>query len=115
MSFGEMQQPSLSDDMKAHISGFHPFTSEVMQVRQSSKWKWPNVETYDETSDLEVHIKSYLTYANLFSDEDTKDALTTTEDEVEIATDPKRRKPRSRGLKQEMVSASRIPMLLQGR
>jgi len=56
MPFGEMQPPPLRDDMKAHISGFHPFMPEVMQVRLPSKWKWPNVETYNRSSNPKVHI-----------------------------------------------------------
>jgi len=37
--------------MRPHIRGFHSFTPEVMQVRLSSKWKWPNIKTYDRRSD----------------------------------------------------------------
>lgn len=47
--------------MKAHLSGFQPLTTEVMQVHLPSKWKWLNIETYNKTSDPEVHIKSYMT------------------------------------------------------
>jgi len=54
--------------MKDHINKFHPFMPEVMQARLSI-WKWSNVRTYDEGYDSEVHIKSYLTQANPFSND----------------------------------------------
>ena len=68
MPFGEIPPPLLRNDMKAHISRFLPLTPEVMQVRLLSKWKQLNVKTYDGSYDPKVHIKSYLTQVNLFSD-----------------------------------------------
>jgi len=38
-----------------------------MRVRFPSKWQWSHMDTYDETSDLKVHVKSYMIQANLFS------------------------------------------------
>jgi len=66
MLFGEMPPPSLGEDMKAHIGGFHLFKPEVMRARLPFKWQWSKMETYDESSNSEVHIKFYMTQTNLF-------------------------------------------------
>jgi len=47
------------------MEGFHPFTIEVMEAELSDKWKWPKVDSYDETSDSNVHVKAYMTQAYL--------------------------------------------------
>jgi len=67
MPFGEVPPPPLREDLKEHIGGFHPFTTEVMSVRLPSKWQWPHMDVYDGSSDPDVHVKSYMTQANLFS------------------------------------------------
>jgi len=67
MSFKEVPPPPLRDDLKEHIGDFHPFTPEVMKARLFSKWQWPHMDTYNRTSNPGVHVKSYMTQANLFS------------------------------------------------
>jgi len=69
MPFNKLLPPPLREDLKTHISGFHPFTPKVMRARLPSKWQWPHMDTYHRTSDLEVHIKSYMTQANHFSED----------------------------------------------
>jgi len=56
MSFEEVPPPPLREDLKEHIGGFHPFTSEVMKARLPSKWQWPHMDTYDGTSHPDVHV-----------------------------------------------------------
>jgi len=65
--FDEIPPPPLGDELREHISGFHPFTAEVMMARLPSRWQWPHMDTYDETMDPSTHVKSYMTQANLFS------------------------------------------------
>jgi len=38
----------------------------MMRARLPSKWQWPHMDTNDRTSDPNVHVKSYMTQANLF-------------------------------------------------
>jgi len=67
MPFEEVPPPPLREDLKEHIGGFHPFTPSVMRAKLPSKWQWPYMDTYDGTLDPDVHVKSYMTQANLFS------------------------------------------------
>jgi len=65
--FDEIPPPPLWDELREHISGFHPFIGEVMMARLPSKWQWPHMDTYDDTTDPSTYVKSYMTQANLFS------------------------------------------------
>jgi len=56
--FDEIPPPPLGDELREHISGFHPFMAEVMMARLLSKWQWPHMDTYDGTSDPGTHVKS---------------------------------------------------------
>jgi len=67
MPFEEVPPPPLREDLKEHNGGFCPFTPSAMRAKLPSKWQWPHMDTYDGTSDPEVHIKSYMTQGNLFS------------------------------------------------
>ena len=65
--FNKIPSPPLRDELREHISGFHPFTAEVMMAWLPSKWQWPHMDTYDGTTYPSTHVKSYITQANIFS------------------------------------------------
>jgi len=49
------------------MKDFPPLIIEVIQAQLLDKWKWPKENLYDETLDLDAHVKAYMTQVNLFS------------------------------------------------
>jgi len=43
------------------MKGFHSFIVEVTKAQLPNKWKWTEMDSYDGTSDSDVHVKAYMT------------------------------------------------------
>lgn len=49
----------------------HPFVDYIMEVDIPVGWKPLNQEQYDGTTDPDEHLDTFLTYANLYTNDDT--------------------------------------------
>jgi len=65
--------------MKTNLASLHLFTPDVMKAQLLQKWKWTSVEKYCGTTNPRVHVKTYLTQANIFSEDSLSDYLERTD------------------------------------